>query len=64
MRHALSHTVGLPDLSGLGAVEELYDWEGVTARLAAQAPEWEPGTAAGYHALTFGGGATAVPPGL
>ncbi|MGW7433357.1 serine hydrolase domain-containing protein [Streptomyces sp. NPDC054861] len=54
VRHALSHTAGLPDLAGLTAVEELYDWQGVTAALAAQAPEWEPGTAAGYHALTFG----------
>ncbi|MFE0651078.1 serine hydrolase domain-containing protein [Streptomyces sp. NPDC059534] len=54
VRHVLSHTAGLPDLSGLTAVEELYDWESVTAGLAAQAPEWEPGTAAGYHALTFG----------
>lgn len=26
----------------------------MTAGLAARAPEWEPGTAAGYHALTFG----------
>ena len=54
VRHVLSHTAGLPDLSGLTAVEELYDWESVTAGLAAQAPAWEPGTAAGYHALTFG----------
>jgi CubicO group peptidase (beta-lactamase class C family) len=54
VRHVLSHTAGLPDLSRLTAVEELYDWHGVTAGLAAQAPEWEPGTAAGYHALTFG----------
>ncbi|AWZ03919.1 MULTISPECIES: serine hydrolase domain-containing protein [unclassified Streptomyces] len=54
VRHVLSHTAGLPDLSGLRAVEELYDGESVTAGLAAQAPEWEPGTAAGYHALTFG----------
>ncbi|MGX1541230.1 serine hydrolase domain-containing protein [Streptomyces adustus] len=54
VRHVLSHTAGLPDLSGPTAVEELYDWDGVTAGLAAQAPEWEPGTAAGYHALTFG----------
>ncbi|MGW6704548.1 serine hydrolase domain-containing protein [Streptomyces sp. NPDC054956] len=54
VRHVLSHTAGLPDLSGLTAVEELYDWQGVTAGLAAQAPEWDPGTAAGYHALTFG----------
>ncbi|MHA6764118.1 serine hydrolase domain-containing protein [Streptacidiphilus sp. PAMC 29251] len=54
VRHVLSHTAGLPDLSGPTAVEELYDWQGVTAGLAAQAPAWEPGTAAGYHALTFG----------
>ncbi|MFD9791510.1 serine hydrolase domain-containing protein [Streptomyces sp. NPDC059070] len=54
VRHVLSHTAGLPDLSGPTTVEELYDWEGVAAGLAAQAPEWEPGTAAGYHALSFG----------
>ncbi|MFD7324288.1 serine hydrolase domain-containing protein [Streptomyces sp. NPDC059875] len=54
VRHVLSHTAGLPDLPGLTAVEDLYDWENVTAGLAAQAPAWEPGTAAGYHALTFG----------
>ncbi|MEU9234426.1 serine hydrolase domain-containing protein [Streptomyces subrutilus] len=54
VRHVLSHTAGLPDLSGLKAVEDLYDWESVTAGLAAQALAWEPGTAAGYHALTFG----------
>ncbi|KAB1150153.1 beta-lactamase family protein [Streptomyces luteolifulvus] len=54
VRHVLSHTAGLPDLTGPTAPEELYDWESVTAGLAAQAPVWEPGTAAGYHALTFG----------
>lgn len=54
VRHVLSHTAGLPDLPGPRAVEEIYDWEGVTAELAARAPAWEPGTAAGYHALTFG----------
>ena len=54
VRHVLSHTAGLPDLARLTAVEELYDWESVTAGLAVQAPEWEPGTAAGYHALSFG----------
>lgn len=54
VRHVLSHTAGLPDLSGPTVVEDLYDWQSVTAGLAAQAPEWEPGKAAGYHALTFG----------
>ena len=35
-------------------VEDLYDWEKATSRLAAQAPWWEPGTASGYHAITQG----------
>ncbi len=52
VRHLLSHTAGLPDWDG--PVEELYDWPAATARLAAQAPQWEPGTAAGYHSLTQG----------
>ncbi|MFB7172828.1 serine hydrolase domain-containing protein [Streptomyces sp. NPDC056254] len=54
VRHVLSHTAGLPDLPATTAVEDLYDWESVTAALAAQTPEWQPGAAAGYHALTFG----------
>jgi CubicO group peptidase (beta-lactamase class C family) len=44
-------------VSGLeqpAVVEDLYDWEKSTARYAAQAPWWEPGTASGYHALNFG----------
>ncbi|MBO4257972.1 serine hydrolase domain-containing protein [Streptomyces griseorubiginosus] len=52
VRHLLSHTAGLPDWEG--PVEELYDWQAATARLAAQAPLWEPGSAAGYHSLTQG----------
>ncbi|MEU9447623.1 serine hydrolase domain-containing protein [Streptomyces sp. NPDC048277] len=52
VRHLLSHTAGLPDWEG--PVEEVYDWTTATARLAGQAPQWEPGTAAGYHSLTQG----------
>src|SRR4051812_33739240 len=52
VRHVLAHTAGLPDWDG--PVEELYDWPSATARLAAQAPQWEPGSAAGYHSLTQG----------
>src|SRR4051794_30237589 len=52
VRHVLAHTAGLPDWTG--PVEELYDWPSATARLAAQAPQWEPGSAAGYHSLTQG----------
>jgi CubicO group peptidase (beta-lactamase class C family) len=52
VRHLLAHTAGLPDWDG--PIEDLYDWPAATARLAAQAPQWEPGTAAGYHSLTQG----------
>jgi CubicO group peptidase (beta-lactamase class C family) len=52
VRHLLAHTAGLPDWDG--PVDELYDWPAATARLAAQAPQWEPGGAAGYHSITQG----------
>jgi CubicO group peptidase (beta-lactamase class C family) len=52
VRHLLAHTAGLPDWEG--TVEELYDWPAATARLAAQAPRWAPGSVAGYHSLTQG----------
>ncbi|MGW2977648.1 serine hydrolase domain-containing protein [Streptomyces humidus] len=52
VRHVLSHTAGLPDW--VWPVAELYDWTAATTRLAAQAPLWEPGSAAGYHSLTQG----------
>ena len=54
VRHLLSHTAGLPDWEPPVTVEDLYDWSAATARLAAQAPQWEPGTVAGYHSLTQG----------
>jgi len=54
VRHVLSHTAGLPDWVEPTAVEDLYDWATATARLAAQAPLWEPGTEAGYHSVTQG----------
>ena len=52
VRHVLAHTAGLPDWEG--SVAELHDWAGATGRLAATAPQWEPGTAVGYHSLTQG----------
>jgi CubicO group peptidase (beta-lactamase class C family) len=52
VRHLLAHTAGLPDWEW--PVEDLYDWPTATARLAAEAPQWQPGTAAGYHSLTQG----------
>ena len=54
VRHLLSHTSGVSGLEQPAAVEDLYDWDKTTARLAAQAPWWAPGTASGYHATNFG----------
>lgn len=54
VRHLLSHTAGLPGWDDPMTLDDLYDVPGAAARLAAQAPWWEPGSAAGYHAVTQG----------
>lgn len=54
VRHLLSHTSGVSGWDQPFAESDLWDAESAVARLAAQAPWWEPGTAAGYHAITFG----------
>jgi CubicO group peptidase (beta-lactamase class C family) len=54
VRHVMSHASGVSGLDQPAVVEDLYDWEGSTSRMAAQAPWWEPGTASGYHALNYG----------
>jgi len=52
--HLMSHSAGLSGWRERVTTEDLYDWDKVTALLAAQAPLWEPGTAPGYHAITQG----------
>ena len=54
IRHLLSHSAGLSGLDAPCPPHVWYDWDDVAARLAAQAPWWEPGTASGYHAITQG----------
>src|SRR5262252_5063652 len=54
VRHLMSHSSGVSGLDQPAVVEDLYDWEKATSRMAAQAPWWEPGTASGYHALNYG----------
>jgi CubicO group peptidase (beta-lactamase class C family) len=54
VRHLMSHTAGLAGFTELLQPEDLADWEKCTSLLAAQEPWWEPGTAAGYHAITQG----------
>ena len=50
----LSHQAGLCGVDTRLEVEDLYDWNKMVNLLAAQKPLWEPGTAAGYHAITWG----------
>jgi CubicO group peptidase (beta-lactamase class C family) len=50
----MSHSSGLSGWRQPISAEDLYDWEKMTSLLAAQAPLWEPGTASGYHVITFG----------
>jgi CubicO group peptidase (beta-lactamase class C family) len=52
--HLLSHQAGLPAFETPVTVAETADPAALADRLAAQSPVWEPGTAHGYHALTFG----------
>ena len=54
VEQALSHQAGLS-----GFVERIdpvlwFDWDGLCSALAALAPIWPPGSASGYHPVTFG----------
>ncbi|WBC19699.1 MULTISPECIES: serine hydrolase domain-containing protein [unclassified Solwaraspora] len=54
VRWLLSHQAGLPVLDRPVPLEQALAWGPVVAALAAQAPAWRPGTAHGYHGLTYG----------
>ncbi|MEW2389173.1 serine hydrolase domain-containing protein [Streptomyces venezuelae] len=54
VRWLLSHRAGLIAPGEPMAPGAVYDWEKVTEALAATRPWWRPGTAQGYHAVTFG----------
>lgn len=53
-RQVLSHRAGLAAVEGDLTLQQVLAWDPVVAAIAAQAPNWEPGTAHGYHARTFG----------
>jgi len=54
VRWALSHRAGLAAVEGTLTLEQVLAWDPVVAAIAAQPPNWEPGTAHGYHARSFG----------
>jgi CubicO group peptidase (beta-lactamase class C family) len=54
VRWLLCHKAGLPTIDRRLTIDEALAWEPVIDALEAQFPLWEPGTAHGYHAYTFG----------
>lgn len=54
VRHALTHTVGVPGIPAETTPEDLCDWGKMCAAIADSEPWWEPGTKTAYHAYTFG----------
>lgn len=53
-RHLLSHQAGLPALHQMLPAEALYDWQSMTAALAAEEPWWALGEGHGYAPITYG----------
>jgi CubicO group peptidase (beta-lactamase class C family) len=54
VRHALTHTVGVPGVPADTTPEDLCDWQKMCALIADAEPWWEPGTKTAYHAYPFG----------
>jgi CubicO group peptidase (beta-lactamase class C family) len=54
VRYLLGHRAGLAAVKKPLTPEALFSWTQMCDALAEQEPWWEPGTAHGYHALTFG----------
>jgi CubicO group peptidase (beta-lactamase class C family) len=54
VRHLLGHACGLPGWTEPMTIIDVLDREKATSLLARQAPWWEPGSAMGYGAITFG----------
>ncbi|MEN3272815.1 MAG: hypothetical protein V7636_1576 [Actinomycetota bacterium] len=54
VRMLLNHEAGLYTVDTAPAYADTLRWDPIVEALAAQKPLWEPGTAHGYHALTYG----------
>jgi CubicO group peptidase (beta-lactamase class C family) len=50
---AMSHQAGLHAVRQPHSIAFVEDWDGYVRWIAEQTPAWEPGTATGYHALTY-----------
>lgn len=54
VRHALTHTAGIPQMPAGVTPEMMTNWNAMCAAIAAHESLWTPGTKVGYHAWTFG----------
>ena len=54
VRWVLSHRAGLAAIDGVLTLDDVAAWDPVIDAIAAQVPNWEPGTQHGYHARTYG----------
>ncbi len=52
-RHALNHTVGIPQMPMGITYKTLGDWDAMCAAVAKLQPRWKPGTHMEYHAITY-----------
>jgi len=54
VRQLLAHQAGLSAIKPPLTLQDMADPSAMSAKLAAQAPAWAPGTRHGYHAVTLG----------
>jgi CubicO group peptidase (beta-lactamase class C family) len=54
VRQLISHQAGLVAIKPSLTLADIADPEKLSAKIAAQAPAWPPGTRNGYHAVTLG----------
>jgi CubicO group peptidase (beta-lactamase class C family) len=54
VRHAFSHSAGLPAVEGMPGFDVLGTFSEAARRIGAQKTWWEPGTKSGYHGFSFG----------
>jgi CubicO group peptidase (beta-lactamase class C family) len=54
VRWLLSHQAGLPVVDAELTLDDVIAWDPVVDALAETRPVWKPGTAHGYHAITYG----------
>jgi CubicO group peptidase (beta-lactamase class C family) len=53
-RMVMCHKAGLAAVDGDLTLQQVLNWEPVVTAIAAQAPNWPPGTEHGYHARSYG----------